>query len=53
MRAPTKSPLDEANTPSLDAFFDREPEDLTDDPLEPDDLPFTTHFFRYADGQYR
>ena len=34
MKAPKSSPLDEANTPSLDAFFDREPEDLTDEELD-------------------
>ena len=29
------------------------PDDLTDDPLDVDDLPFLTHFFRYSAGQYR
>lgn len=28
------------------------PDDLTDDPLDVDDLPFVTHIFRYSDGAY-
>jgi hypothetical protein len=28
------------------------PSDLTDDPLEPEDLPFITHIFRFAAGAY-
>ena len=29
------------------------PDDLTDDPLDVEDLPYLTHFFRYSAGQYR